>query len=207
MLRTVSTEQAKTSGPARRDGGNRQRILQAARGEFASKGFRSATMRSIANGAGVDVALLAHYFGNKERLFAETIELPTNASGLLASALSGPAQGQGDRLTRAYLWLWEDPATAAHMQALARSALSNDAAYLRVRNLLTDVALSSPHLPPDDPRLHLALAQLFGIAVLRHARPMPTLAELDFERLVALAAPAVRATLTGIDDNTEDAQV
>jgi AcrR family transcriptional regulator len=53
----------------------RQKILNAAFSEFADKGFRGATIKSIANKAGVkSPSLLYWYFPTKESLFQATIE-------------------------------------------------------------------------------------------------------------------------------------
>ena len=81
-------------------GDNRAVILAAARQEFAAAGFRGATLRSIAKRAGVDVALLSHYFGNKDGLFAATLELPDGVGDALVQAVSGPERGLGERVTR-----------------------------------------------------------------------------------------------------------
>lgn len=48
----------------------RARIRDAAMAAFADKGFRGATMRGIAAGAGVSLGLVQHHFGSKERLRA-----------------------------------------------------------------------------------------------------------------------------------------
>lgn len=80
--------------------------MEAARGELAAKGFRATTLRSVAAMAGVDVALIAHYFGNKGGLFGAILELPPSAPRLLADALTGPRDTQAERLTGAYLGLW-----------------------------------------------------------------------------------------------------
>jgi TetR/AcrR family transcriptional regulator len=47
----------------------RQRILKAARREFAAKGFAGARVDAIASFAAVNKRMLYHYFGNKEALF------------------------------------------------------------------------------------------------------------------------------------------
>ena len=110
---------------------NRERILDVARGEFAAKGFRATTLRSIAALVGVDVALIAHYYRNKEGLFAATLEFPPGTAGLVAQALTGPSGTQAERLTRAYLGLWEDDATGRQLRSLARSAFGDERARLR----------------------------------------------------------------------------
>src|SRR5271154_5120061 len=54
-----------------RDGqATRAAILDLARSQFGSRGFERTTIRSVASSAGVDPALVMHYFGSKAKLFA-----------------------------------------------------------------------------------------------------------------------------------------
>jgi len=184
------------------DGTNRERVRTAAREEFAATGFRGATMRSIAARAGVDIALLSHYFGNKDGLFAATLELPESAHGMLVDALSGPPATSGERLTRGYLTLWEAPPTSAHMQALARSALSNEVASARMQALFTG-AVSDPAvsdlLAGRRVGFTLAMGQLVGVAFARHLFKVPPLADLDLAAVIGRTAPAVQLHLESAD--------
>src|SRR3954453_6350038 len=50
------------------------RILEAARGEFALRGFAAARLQDIAEGAGLTHPTLLYHFGTKERLYAAVIE-------------------------------------------------------------------------------------------------------------------------------------
>jgi AcrR family transcriptional regulator len=51
----------------------RAQILAAAEAEFASKGYEGARLANIANGAGVQQALIYHYFADKESLYEEVM--------------------------------------------------------------------------------------------------------------------------------------
>lgn len=188
--------------PAGGDGSNREQILQAARAEFAAKGFRGATMRSIAARAGFDVALLAHYFGNKDGLFAATMALPEQATSLLLGALSGDPETQGERLTRSYLSLWEDASSGPQMQVLARSALIHEAAAASMRTIMTGT-ISRPEIAPllagRQVGFTLAMSHLLGIAFIRYLNRIPYIAELDFDTLVARVAPATQLHLNAVE--------
>ena len=181
---------------------NRSRIVAAAREEFAAHGFRATTLRAIASRAEVDVALLAHYFGNKDGLFAATLELPDASRGIALRALTAPDATQGELLTRGYLDLWEDPATSRQMQVLARSALSNEVATARILTVL-DGATAEPEVAAaiEGRRegFTLAMAHLLGVAFGRYLTQVPALAGMDIDTLVARTAPAVQLHLDSRD--------
>ena len=53
---------------------NRARILAAATAEFASRGFKGASMDAIAARTSTTRALINYYFGSKEKLYLEVLE-------------------------------------------------------------------------------------------------------------------------------------
>lgn len=53
---------------------NRAKILQAAVAEFASRGFKGASMDAIAAGTNTTRALINYYFGGKEKLYLTVLE-------------------------------------------------------------------------------------------------------------------------------------
>jgi AcrR family transcriptional regulator len=57
----------------------RRRILDAAEVEFAAKGFDGARLAAIARGAGVQQALIHHYFDDKARLHRAVLERSLDA--------------------------------------------------------------------------------------------------------------------------------
>jgi AcrR family transcriptional regulator len=75
---------------------NRARIRDAAMVEFAEKGYRGATMKSIAAAAGVSVGLVQHHFGTKDELRKACDEvvsgmIRTKVDALDAGTLTDPA--------------------------------------------------------------------------------------------------------------------
>jgi len=78
---------------------SRDRIREAARRLFPEHGYTGTSVRDIATAAGVDPALVIRYFGSKEGLFLEAMELEFE----LAPVLDGPLDTLGPRLVRAVL--------------------------------------------------------------------------------------------------------
>lgn len=184
------------NGPATRD-----QILRAAREEFSARGYEKASVRGIAKAAGVDPALVHHYFGTKEQVFEAAVTVAF-APALEAPAAieEGPLDGVGERLTRFVLGIWENPATRAPLLAIVRSAVNNETAASIFRRLVATQLLERIarrlELPDAELRAELAAAQLVGVAMLRYVIQVEPLASADVEQLVARLAPVVQGHLT-----------
>lgn len=76
-----------TSGESEVKLGTRERILRAAEEIFAKRGFDGASVRSIAMGAGVPIALISYHFGSKDGLYRAIFEL--RAPTIMGQRLSG----------------------------------------------------------------------------------------------------------------------
>ena len=104
------TAPAGRTGRRAGDSGTREAILAASRKRFAEHGYDGATIRGIAADAGVDPALVHHFFGSKERLFAAAMRLPVVPGELIAAALAagpGPGDSLGEHLVRTVLRVWD----------------------------------------------------------------------------------------------------
>jgi AcrR family transcriptional regulator len=104
----------------------KERIAEVARSLFLERGYRRTTMRMVAGGAAVDVALISYYFGSKQGLFGESMALLRNPSTALADALEGDPARMPERLIKAVTDLWEDPDLGTPMSALNRMALQDE---------------------------------------------------------------------------------
>lgn len=179
----------------------RQGIVDAARGIFAARGFRGATVRAIAKAADVDAAMISHYFGTKEALFAAAMEFPEDTPARLLAALAGDQAGLGERLTRAYLQLWEDEQTRAQMMIATRATLTSDEARAKARPQIVEMLrqAEATAVPGPDPhkRFALAMAHLLGVASVRHLSQIPPIRDMPLDELVDRTAPAVQLHLTG----------
>jgi AcrR family transcriptional regulator len=186
--------------PGRRSGPTESRgeILAAARRLFAEHGYDGATVRSIARDAGVDAALVHHFFGTKEQVFVTALELPFQPSDLLPRVVAaGPREELGERLVRVFLDVWRDPARRAPLLALIRSATTNQRAAEMVRQFVTSALLGRLAELVGVPRLRLlaAVSQLIGLALLRHVIGVEPLASAEEEEIVRLVAPTIQRYL------------
>src|SRR4051794_30919998 len=86
---------------------SKQRIVEAASEHF-KRGYEQATIRGIAGDAGVDVAMVYYFFGNKEGLFnAAVIDIPEHPLHQLAGMLDGTSERIGPRLVRRFIERWD----------------------------------------------------------------------------------------------------
>ncbi|GAB2642424.1 TetR family transcriptional regulator [Prescottella soli] len=179
----------------------RDRILCAARHQFADKGFDHTTIRSIASEAGVDSALVHHYFGTKQQLLIEAIALPMDPTAILRTFESVPVDRLGEALARTVIGIWDSPHQPAVVAAV-RSALTGGREGL-LRSFLLEVALRGivPRVdsPPGTGELRVALvaSQMAGLFVTRHLLGIKALGALSTDEAALLVAPTLQRYLTG----------
>lgn len=180
------------SGRRPGDSGTREAIAAAARSQFAALGYDRTSLRSIAQEAHVDPALVVHYFASKQRLFTTVMRLPLDPSTALPRILEGDRAAVGARFAEFVLSILESPEGADHMTGLVRSAASEEEAARLVRELITREVLGplAAGLGLDHPQLRGALAgsQVVGLIMARYVvrvEPLASLPAADVARLVA----------------------
>ncbi|MER7443053.1 TetR family transcriptional regulator [Micromonospora avicenniae] len=180
----------------------REAILSAARSAFAERGFAAASIRTIAAAAGVDPALVHHYFGSKDQLFLAAMQAPVDPRELLPGVLAGDRDGIGERLVRTFLGVWDSPAGTAGV-ALMRSAVSNEWTARLLREFVVTQVLHRvlEHLDIDPAELplrgSLVATQLVGLAMMRYVIRLEPVASADPATLVAAVGPTVQRYLVG----------
>lgn len=181
----------------------RDSILQAAREAFAERGFDASSIRAIATSAGVDPALIHHYFGSKEQLFKSCMNFPIDPAEVLPQVLAGEPEEIGERLVRFFLRVWDSPAGVAGV-ALLRSALSNDWTARLLREFVTTQMIRHvlPKLTGVDPadaplRASLVATQMAGLAMVRYVLKLEPLASAPHEVVVAAIGPNLQRYVTG----------
>lgn len=195
------TARRRRTGRRPGESGSRQAILDAASSRFASQGYERATIRAIATDAGVDPALVHHFFGTKERLFIAAMRLPLDPATLIPALLAPGVDGLGERLAREVLRLMRELGQANPMLALIRSATARPEAARMFREFYTRAVLErlAAELDVTRPRLRAALcaSQIIGFAVARFILQLGPLVDADDETMAAVLAPVLQHYLTG----------
>jgi AcrR family transcriptional regulator len=201
VLRTPTVGRGGRTG--RRPGGQdtRGRILAAARTMFGERGFDGTTIRGVAVGAGVDPALVHHYFGSKQRLFVAAMEIPVDFDAAVATVLAGPRDELGEQFVLLVLRLWEAPSMRALMLGLVRSATSDAAAAGMLREVLAEgpfLALARAiDLPDASLRATLVGTQVVGLAMARYVVRVEPIASAEPAMLARAVGPTIQRYLTG----------
>jgi AcrR family transcriptional regulator len=197
-----NTEPARRSGRRPGNPDTRDAVLTAARAAFAERGFDGATIRGIASTAGVDPALVHHYFGSKDKLFLAAIEAPADPASLLPEVLAGGREGLGRNVVRLLLRVWDGPMQPAAL-ALVRSAVGNEWTAKLLRDFLVTQVLRRVVGTLDMPvherevRGALAASQLLGLVVGRYVLKLEPLVSASPEWLADTIGPNVQRYLTG----------
>jgi AcrR family transcriptional regulator len=192
----LPTHAQRRSGRRPGDSGTRAAIEAAARRQFAASGYDRTSLRSIAQEAGVDPALVAHFFGNKQKLFTTVMELPFDPARAIPRLLEGDHTQIGHRFASFVLSLLESPAGAARMTGLIRAAASEEEAARMVREIITRDVLTplAEQLGHDRPRLRGSLtgSQVVGLVMARYVVKVEPLASLPADEVAALVAPVLQ---------------
>jgi AcrR family transcriptional regulator len=187
------------------DRGTREAILDSARLRFGEHGYDGATIRGIAAGAGVDPALVHHFYGTKEKLFAAAMRLPAVPSEVIAAALaSGDGASPGTHLVATVLAIWEDPAVHGVIIGLLRSAMNSEQAAGLLREFITEAilapvrALARADSPEDAAyRAGAVASQMLGLALTRYVLRIGPVATASIADLAATIGPTIERYLTG----------
>lgn len=117
--------------------GTRAAILEAAQRSFAAAGYDRTTIRAIAREAGVDPALVLHFYGSKQQLFLAVMDLPFEPEDALPAILAGDRRRVGERFARFIACVLEDEQARSVMTAMVRAAASEPEAARMLRELIS----------------------------------------------------------------------
>ena len=198
---TPETRGTRGRRPGRRPGGadTRGTVLDAARTEFAAHGYEKTSMRGIARTAGVDAALLHHYFGTKQQLFLAALEFPIDPEHIAQLILTGDRSQAGPRVVRFALTLWDDPPVRERLLAVLRTAATSEQLSALFRGFVEHELVTRLSTALGDERaglrVELVMSQVIGLAMARYVFRVEPLASAGVEELVELVGPALQRYL------------
>jgi len=179
----------------------RDRILDSARGLFARNGIKNTSIRAVAAAAGVDSALVHHYFGTKEQLFAAAVHIPIDPMELIGPLREVPVEELGHRIPSILLALWDSEVGASFIATL-RSVLAGSEVNL-FRTFIQDVIGVEVGSRVDSPpgtgliRVQFVASQLVGIIMARYILEFEPFASLPAQQIADTVAPNLQRYLTG----------
>ncbi|SDG30261.1 transcriptional regulator, TetR family [Lentzea fradiae] len=179
----------------------RSALIAAAREVFVEKGYDGATVRAIAAKAGVDAAMVNHWFGGKEGLFGQAVlQLPFDPAEVLKRLLDGPAEDAGERIIRTFVTVW-DASGGGTFAALIRSVTSHQEVAKALKSFFVNAifknVLAAFGADQLELRATLCATQMVGLGIVRYVVQFEPLASVDADTVVKAIGPNLQRYLTG----------
>jgi AcrR family transcriptional regulator len=193
--------QAKRPGRPPGASDTRDRILVNARELFARNGIDKTSIRAIAAATGVDSALVHHYFGTKEQLFAAAINIPIDPMTILVPLRDTPIEELGLVLPTILLPLWDSEMGDALIATIRSLVAGSDVSLIRsfLQEVITAEVGPRVDNPPGSGRLRVQFvaSQLVGVVMARYIIGLEPFASLPPEQVAATIGPTLQRYLTG----------
>ncbi|GAA1721649.1 TetR/AcrR family transcriptional regulator [Propioniferax innocua] len=144
------------------------------------------SLRGVARRAGVDPALLHHYFDGKEDLFVHTAHLAVDPRKNLEAILAVPTDAIGVTLVRRLLMLWDSPMGQVTIQTLTSNARLASAFGAMMTKIVQELAaIRFPELPQHARDQFIARIQvtMVGLMVTRHLVKLDAIATASHKEL------------------------
>lgn len=173
---------------------------------FERVGYRAATLRAIAEDAGVDAALIHYYFGSKHELLAAVLAIRTSPATILEQSLRLPVEELPRAVLTSLLRAWESPRQRPSLLAqvvsvgrdptgapIVREFIEQELIRPLARRLERDGASAT-----DASRRAAAFAtNILGLVFTRYVLAVGPIAAADPEAVVDALAPQLVAALRG----------
>jgi len=149
----------------------------------------------------VDPALVHHYYGTKERLFAAAVRIPIDPMDVIGPLRDVPVEELGYKLPSLLLPLW-DSEMGAGIIATLRSILAGSEVNL-FRSFVQEVIAVEVGTRVDTPpgsgiiRIQFVASQLVGVIMARYILELEPFKSLPAEQIAQTIAPNLQRYLTG----------
>jgi AcrR family transcriptional regulator len=202
------------SAAGRRPGNvdTRGEIVEAAKRVFAAKGYAGASLRAVAREAGVDPALVHHYFDGKASLFVAAMALPFDPRIIPVheqpnARTLGPGESPGTTVITGFLTMWDHAegtgsSYASCVAAMAASADVADSMREFVAERIWERTPVNEGESDDVTRQRRALvsSQLMGLAFIRYILRVPPISTTTPEEIARWAGPTLDRYMVGVID-------
>ena len=192
-------------------------IVEAAKRVFAAKGYDGASLRAIAREAGVDPALVHHYFDGKASLFVAAMALPfdprhvqeqtSSAGSVSASAFASSGTSIGAEIIVGFLTMWDqaEGSGSSFAACVAGMAASTSVADAMREFVAERVWQNSPTNPGESAALTrqrraLVSSQLMGLAFTRYILRVPPVSTAAPRQIARWAGPTLDRYISGVID-------
>lgn len=211
MTATAPTPPSGAGPTARRRGrrpagsATRETIRDAARELFQANGYDQVSIRAVARQAGVDPALVHHYFRNKSRLYLDaTLGVHLDDADEMTAQLRDVTQDdRGRAIATVFTTLCTAPKSQGAFTRMLAQGLEDPQRVRSFREFMVrevTARFNDDDLPRAvfDERAQVVVSHLLGAALARHVFLLPTYAAASPEQLVEMLAPVVQQGLEGI---------
>src|ERR1700691_4624454 len=184
-------------------------IVEAPTRVFAAKGYDGASLRAVAREAGVDPALVHHYFDGKAALFVAAMALPFDPRSVPVHdqavwSESDLASNPGTMVITAFLSMWDHAegtgsSYASCVAGMAASTSVADAMREFVAERVWDRSPVNEGENQERPRQRRALvaSQLMGLAFIRYILRVPPISTTTPEEIAGWAGPTLDRYMVG----------
>src|SRR5271154_5186250 len=149
----------------------------------------------------VGSALVHHYFGTKEKLFAAAVRVPIDPMAVIGPLREVPVEELGYKIPSILLPLWDSEIGAGFIATL-RSVLAGSEVNL-FRAFIQDIIAVEVGSRVDNPpgsgiiRIQFAASQLVGVVMARYILELEPFKTLPVEQIAQTIAPNLQRYLTG----------
>jgi AcrR family transcriptional regulator len=174
----------------------RGEIVDAAKRVFAAKGYDGTSLRGVAREAGVDPALVHHYFDGKASLFVAAMALPFDPRQVKEHAAA--TEYSGSRTIEGFLTMWDraEGTGSSFVSCMAAMAASTNVADAmrefvneRVWSVLRHVEGESEAMKRR--RTAMVSSQLMGLAFARYLLRVPPMSTASPKQIARWIGPTL----------------
>jgi AcrR family transcriptional regulator len=168
---------------------------------FARNGIGNTSIRSIAAAADVDAALVHHYFGTKEQLFAAAVHIPIDPMQVIGPMREVPIENLGLVLPSLLLPLWDSEMGSGFIATMRSLLAGSDVSLIRSihQDVISVEVGSRVDTPPGSGRVRVQFvaSQLVGVVMARYILELDPFKSLPVAQIAETIAPNLQHYLTG----------